>query len=482
MDKVGFVLVLPGPYQDPRLIFDLLHSTPESIDSQIQITFSMVLNLLLSHRSEEVRDLLARSFATYQNIKKYRELVDDLHNLEQEVATELEAAECGDMNTVLRTLSTKRQLEQQLKQAQLEQRRSWNALCKQAYLTPGRLFRNKKRDLFVVLTRESRGGAEGVTAVRVWPRHHLRRGRLRKRWLRFAKVATLLDVCFDLATLDTPEQWLESVLSTPLDTYPKLEMEEPLPYPEQEVWESLKIRVQEATAAIAALPCGKCFHLKKCEPKKRSRFREKINRVLSLRQRVDDVTNRLWHEFNRHFHFLQDEGYLDGSGRPTADGIWASQLRLDQPLLVAESIRRDVFPHDDPKMLAGLMAPFVTDRESQGEPFEQLSLKNPELGQAFAKMVSALHPLRRRLRQSGFATNPLSFWPAAAIYFWISGAKWEELVDISGLDEGDLAMLIYRTADSLRQLEGLTQTHPHLAASATEGIKRLLREPVQVPT
>jgi ATP-dependent RNA helicase HelY len=97
-------------------------------------------------------------------------------------------------------------------------------------------------------------------------------------------------------------------------------------------------------------------------------------------------------------------------------------------------------------------------------------------------MVSALHPLRRRLRQSGFAANPLSFWPAAAIYFWISGAKWEELLDISGLDEGDLAMLIYRTADSLRQLEGLSQSHPHLAASATEAIKRLLREPVQVPT
>ena len=57
-------------------------------------------------------------------------------------------------------------------------------------------------------------------------------------------------------------------------------------------------------------------------------------------------------------------------------------------------------------MLAGLMAPFVTDRESQSESLEQLSLKNPELGQAFAKMVSALHPLRRRLRQSGFAANP----------------------------------------------------------------------------
>jgi hypothetical protein len=55
-------------------------------------------------------------------------------------------------------------------------------------------------------------------------------------------------------------------------------------------------------------------------------------------------------------------------------------------------------------------------------------------------------------------------------------------MEVSGLDEGDLAMLICRTADSLRQLEGLTLTHPLLAASATEAIQILLREPVVVPT
>jgi hypothetical protein len=53
---------------------------------------------------------------------------------------------------------------------------------------------------------------------------------------------------------------------------------------------------------------------------------------------------------------------------------------------------------------------------------------------------------------------------------------------MSGLDEGDLAMLIYRTADSLRQLEGLVTSHPRLAASASAAIERLLREPVVLPT
>ena len=150
--------------------------------------------------------------------------------------------------------------------------------------------------------------------------------------------------------------------------------------------------------------------------------------------------------------------------------------------MVAESIRRDVFPHNDPATLAGLIGVFVTDRDNQDEPLERLNLMHPALGQAFAKMVSALHPLRRRLRQQGFVVNLLPFWAAAAIYTWGSGSSWEELLEFSGLDEGDLAMLIYRTADSLRQLEGLAQTHQFLAVSATKAIRNLLREPVLVPT
>ncbi len=482
MDQVGFMLVLPGPHQDPSLIFDLLHSSSEPVDSQIQITFSMVLNLLLSHRPREIKELLARSFATYQNVKEHGDLIEELQLLEKDVTMELGATGCGDLDEVLDTLSRKRKLEQELKEARRELRRNWDPLSKQAYLTPGRLFRGKKKELFVALAQESRNGIKGVIAIRVWPRPRLRRGRLPKQWLRLEKVVSLLNACFDLAASDTPEHLLESVLTTPLDSHAMLEIKEPLPYPEQEVWETLKARVEEIQAAIAAHPCGQCPHLGKCEPQKRSRFKENINKVLSLRHRLNNVTDQLWNEFNRHFNFLKEEGYLNEAGLLSADGIWASQLRLDQPMMIAESIRRDVFPHDDPAMLAGLIAPFVSDRDNHGEQLERLRLPNQTLAQAFAEMVSALQPLRHRLRQQGFVVSPLSFWPAAAIYFWVSGASWEELAEVSGLDEGDLAMLIYRTADSLRQLEGLNWSHPRLATSATQAIQLLLREPVLVPT
>jgi hypothetical protein len=45
------------------------------------------------------------------------------------------------------------------------------------------------------------------------------------------------------------------------------------------------------------------------------------------------------------------------------------------------------------------------------------------------------------------------------------------------IDEGDMASLIVRTADHLRQVTNLRETHPELALTAEEAINSILREP-----
>ncbi len=69
-DRVGFALVIPGPYQNPKLIHQRLRSPPDAIESQIRINFSMVLNLLQSHAPEEVRVLIERSLAAFQQTRR----------------------------------------------------------------------------------------------------------------------------------------------------------------------------------------------------------------------------------------------------------------------------------------------------------------------------------------------------------------------------------------------------------------------------
>ena len=66
-DKVGFALFLPGPHQDLALMAALVVAPPDPIKGQMHLSFSMVLNLLMSHTTEMVKTVLSLSLAVFQS-------------------------------------------------------------------------------------------------------------------------------------------------------------------------------------------------------------------------------------------------------------------------------------------------------------------------------------------------------------------------------------------------------------------------------
>ena len=65
-DKIGFMLAVPGRFMDLHHIRKLLFKRPEAIESQLKSDFSMILNLLLSQTTEDIRVIFERSLASYQ--------------------------------------------------------------------------------------------------------------------------------------------------------------------------------------------------------------------------------------------------------------------------------------------------------------------------------------------------------------------------------------------------------------------------------
>jgi superfamily II RNA helicase len=66
----------------------------------------------------------------------------------------------------------------------------------------------------------------------------------------------------------------------------------------------------------------------------------------------------------------------------------------------------------------------------------------------------------------------------AAIYAWANGEPWESVRVVAEMEEGDLVMLILRTADNLRHIRGLRRAFPQAAHAADQAIELILREPV----
>jgi superfamily II RNA helicase len=181
-------------------------------------------------------------------------------------------------------------------------------------------------------------------------------------------------------------------------------------------------------------------------------------------------------EFENHLQYLAAHGYVEPDGRLTVDGLWASKLRVDHPLLIAEGFRKRLFPIDDPAQLAALMAVFVNERETND--YVDKSLTPASLRQAYFKMRSHLIPFMAEMSQWGFATRPMYFRPAATIYAWCRGGHWEAVRELSEMEEGNLVMLMLRTADNLRHVRALKEEFPEAAESAAAAIDRILREPV----
>jgi superfamily II RNA helicase len=160
----------------------------------------------------------------------------------------------------------------------------------------------------------------------------------------------------------------------------------------------------------------------------------------------------------------------------TRDGQWAGQLRVDQPLLIAEGFRRGVFPQSDPDMLAAVIASFVNEREVDGRI--RKNFVPDSLAEAFSKVTGAIKPFAARMAQSKFDVRPLQLRPAATVYAWARGQSWEIALRIAEMEEGDLAMLIVRTADNLRHIRGLKDVFPEAAQTASISIEKIMREPV----
>ncbi|MCK9362576.1 MAG: DEAD/DEAH box helicase [Syntrophales bacterium] len=184
----------------------------------------------------------------------------------------------------------------------------------------------------------------------------------------------------------------------------------------------------------------------------------------------------LWSDFQRHLKLLKDEGFVGGDERLTENGIWASKLRLDQPLLIAECLRQGVLPRNDVYLFAATIAPFVYDGDQEATLIKK-DLPG-RLTRACNRVFKAVSPLSERLKDRDFPVSTLTLWPAVIIYEWAMGGAWDRIVKRTGIAEGDLAMLILRTADNLRQLMSLRDTHPEIAALAAGAREAILREPV----
>ena len=469
-DRVGFALVVPGPYQDLQVVEALTRSSPEPVQSQIRINFSMTLNLLLSHTPEEVRDLLDRSFAAYQHRAVSPALNERWERLVGSMKKTLPDARCdsGDLSGIADYVRERSELRERIRA--LDRRRS--AARKGRIgpgLSPGMIVEHRNNGIYLVCRISTAGGPAVYEACRIRDSKGKHEVGARLTRLSPDRIKGIFNERVDL-----PEGLAGKQLAALASSVDPAALSRAAP---EGVHED-EVESKRLEELVRGMPCEGCPHFGICHSSVRMEPGSPTGEFIRLFPLMEGTRAGLWISFRRHLRFLRDTGFVTAGGHLTSDGYWACNLRVDQPLLIAEAIRAHCLDDAPPAELASALAPFVWDR---GTEVDAVRDEESSATQAlFHRVTASIEPLRDLQRLRGFEAPALLFWPAAAVYMWASGISWERLVSRVRTNEGDLASLITRTADHLRQVAGLAETHPELAVNAAEAVRLIMREPVYV--
>jgi len=469
-DNIGFALVVPGLHQDPQLIAKLKDSPPEPLMSQIHINFSMSLNLLLSHTPSEVKELLYRSFASHQQRKRGSPFQARWNTFESELGRLLSEGKCdtSDPIEVLENILKRSQLRRQTKRLARDVRAEKKRRALEERLGPGSLFVHKNRQVYVVFRTSSENGRWVCAAHNLGRTLRHKKGQWRLQRVDARHIRSILDYQVDLQEEDPPEKLRALLASIPLEALKELRIQVPG-------------REEAGSGKEAqALPCDGCVHRTLCHGSEKGELRKLLREFQLLVDQMAGVGEGLWLSFKKHVRFLKETGFVDEKDRLTQDGLWASKLRLDHPLLIAEAIRKGAFSGASPEIVAGCLAPFVWDRsvEMDFKIESPVDLKGVEA--TLGKTLDQIEGLRDLQASRGFNSPQIFFWPCVALFLWASGVPWTSLLHVIPVDEGDLTSLIARTADHLRQVTNLGETHPDLSSVAAKAIDLILREPVYI--
>jgi superfamily II RNA helicase len=193
----------------------------------------------------------------------------------------------------------------------------------------------------------------------------------------------------------------------------------------------------------------------------------------------DSRFNRIvWRHFDRRAKVLEYFGYLDYENEVvTSDGKWLADLRVDRPLLVGESLRRGIFDELNPARAAGLMAAVAADADRSYGDMPASRRMMDILENDFEEVVYDVSGIE--LRYGVEAVEEINYSAAAAAERWAHGMSWDELVDRTRAEEGDLVRLLSRTGEALNQVANLRKSNPKAAAVAEAAVEAVLRDPVR---
>jgi ATP-dependent RNA helicase HelY len=455
-DNVGFVLLAPGQFQNPKKIAELLKAPPDPLESQFRSTYTSLLNLLDAFKNfAQVREIAEKSFAFRNTARQIDKLKAEADRRIKTIETKLDfGLTLNDVRGFERLVSARNRLDEKPTTTRAELRSTWLRENVQSgrIVTQGRsgkrffLVFNVHGDKVSAMRDDGEGTNFPLDRVnRVYKNFYALKGDSveqaffdtiegKNKPLTEPKLANKKTDSDDAVTLINT--LIEKLLPENLDAAARTDAQNIL----WETWADAEWLERHA-------------------------------------RDIDFLRSDIWLPFERRAKVLDHFGYVDFRAElVTESGKWLADLRVDRPLLVGEALRQGVFDLSDPKIVGGLMASLAADSDrNYGELY--LSDQLMDVINEFEEIIYAVSNAEWKMGIE--PAEEINMSAAAAAERWAGGMTWNDLVSRTQAEEGDLVRLLSRTGEALIQISQLRDSNPTAAAIARETADIILREPVR---
>lgn len=458
-DNVGFAVLVPGQFQNPKKIAELLKSPPDELQSKFRSTYTSLLNLLDAFKGfSQVREIAEKSFAFRETAHQIEKLEKLRKRAAAKIKEKIEKSgfdlTLADVRGFERLTSARLRLQERPTATRAEMRHGWLRENVRAgrIVTTGR---SGKR-FFMVLT----VNGEKVTAMRDDGQGTSfaldRVNRI------YENTYPLKEETIEKAFFDVYED-----KNPPLDE-PKL----------SQTKDASEDAMDLLNAAIERFfPDGATADEKRAMTSFLWEVWNDAEYLEKSRRDIEYLKTDIWLPFERRAKVLDHFGYLDFAAETVTErGKWLADVRVDRPLLVGEALRHGIFENLKPPLAAGLMAALAADSDrNYGELYLSYDLQD-----ALSEFESLIFEVSGvEMRNGVEATEEMNYTAAAAAENWVDGMSWNDLVFKTNAEEGDLVRLLSRTAEALLQVANLKDSNADAARIARETADIILREPIK---
>lgn len=455
-DNVGFVVLVPGQFQDPKKIASLLKAPPDPLESQFRSTYTSLLNLLDAFNSfDQVREIAKRSFAYRNTNRKIEQLKQEEHGLCLRLEEALKGSKItlADARGFERLASALERVRTTQPSTRIEMRLDWL----RRNVIPGRVVsqgRSGKRIYFVISVH-----GEKVAAMRDDGQGTA---------VGFDRITRVFKNIYPIKE--------DSIEQAFLDTFGRKNpaLEEPKLSANAAETDGAELVLTEAmdrlAAGIDAQDKDGVLATLWASAKDAAEI-ERMNRDIAYHH------GEIWSPFERRAKVLDHFGYIDFMAEEvTAAGKWLADVRVDRTLLIGEALRRGLLGTLSPGPVAGLIASLAADPDRN---FGELSLSS-ELLDAVNAFEDVIDDVSSVEWQFGIEpSEEINLSAAAAAEQWCQGASWPELVKRTQAEEGDLFRLLSRTGEALMQIAQLRDSNADAAGRARSAAEQMLRDPIR---